>query len=150
MQKGSGSVQSCLKFLGRLTASPEKKNLIDLVQLGWAKIRRIEDDGFRPTGDIEIFSDDHCYVSSGLVMHNSAADLMMVGMRNIYRRLVREGLHIECGILLQVHDEVTIECPAHLAPYMCTLVREEMENAFSISVPIVSEGQSALSWGAAK
>jgi DNA polymerase-1 len=84
------------------------------------------------------------------IIQGSAADLMMVGMRNIYRRLVREGLDDECGLVLQVHDEVTVECPAHLAPYICTLVREEMENAFRIRVPVVSEGCAAASWGLAK
>jgi hypothetical protein len=150
MACGSGSAEGCLSYLGRIEVDDEARNLIDLVQLPWARVRHITPEGVMPTMDIEILSDDHCYVSGGLVMHNSAADLMKVGMRNIYRRLEEEDRLHHTGILLQVHDEVTVECPEEDAPYIADLVRTEMENAFKISLPIVAEGSVAKSWGEAK
>ncbi len=85
------------------------------------------------------------------IIQGSAADLIMVAMRNIYRRLAREGLLDRVGMLMQVHDELVLECPIELAPYICTLVREEMETAMTgLRVPIVAEGSSAKSWGSAK
>ncbi len=75
---------------------------------------------------------------------------MKVAMRNIFFRLMLEGLLDDTGLLLQVHDEVTLETPTHRVEYVQTLTRDEMEGAFDISVPIIAEGKSGLSWGANK
>jgi len=147
---GSGTVDACLKFLSRLEPSPERDNLMDLVNLPWARIRNIEDLGVQETGDIEIFSDDHCYVSSGLVMHNSAADLMKCAMRNTQRRLVREELDDCTKFLLQVHDEMTLETPLTEAERVDSLVQYEMEHCFPLRVPVIASGGRALNWLEAK
>jgi len=85
------------------------------------------------------------------IIQGSAADLMKVAMRNVHRRLRHENLHLDTGLVLQVHDEMTVETPQHRGDYISTLVRDEMENAFRISVPIIAEGGvSSKSWGDAK
>ena len=61
-----------------------------------------------------------------------------------------EGLDDETGAILQVHDEATYETPKYQAEYMDTLVRDEMEGAFRIRVPILSAGKYGASWAANK
>ena len=83
-------------------------------------------------------------------IQGSAADLMKVGMRNVHRRLHLEGLDEDTKILLQVHDELTLETPEHRTERVKLLTRDELEGVFKISVPIIAEGGSAKSWGQAK
>lgn len=88
--------------------------------------------------------------AANTAIQGSAADLMKVGVRNVYRRLKTEELLEDTGILLQVHDELTVETPEHRGEYMETLVRDELEGAFGISVPIIAEGSRGPSWGSNK
>ena len=52
-------------------------------------------------------------------------------------------------MLLQVHDEVVLEAPDHEVEEAKTLVKETMENAFAISVPLVIGLFAAMCFGAA-
>ena len=83
-------------------------------------------------------------------IQGSAADLMKVAMRNVHARLELEELLEDTGILLQVHDEMTVETPVHRKDYVSTLVRDEMESCFAIKVPIIAEGKTGMSWGSCK
>ena len=54
---------------------------------------------------------------------------------NLHRRL--KGTDAE--LLLQIHDELVIEAPSAKAPEIARLVREEMENAYPLRVPLTCE-----------
>jgi DNA polymerase-1 len=81
-------------------------------------------------------------------VQGSAADLMKVALRNIYERLLRDGL--DAFLILTVHDEVVIECAEEIADEVYKIVQYEMENCFPLRVPVVAEGSKARSWGEAK
>lgn len=82
------------------------------------------------------------------VIQGSAADLIKQAMINIHDRLKREN---HSGrMLLQIHDELVFEVPASDASSLVELVCEEMENAFSLDVPLVVDASVADNWLDAK
>jgi DNA polymerase-1 len=80
-------------------------------------------------------------------IQGSAADLIKVAMINISRRLKREGLL--SMMVLQVHDELVFESPMDEANAVEALVKEEMEGAVSLSVPVKVDVGSGPNWGEA-
>jgi len=67
-------------------------------------------------------------------VQGSAADIIKVAMINISRRLQDEGLQTK--MILQVHDELLFEAPEREKDAVENLVREEMEGAASLQVPL--------------
>ena len=67
-------------------------------------------------------------------IQGTAADIIKIAMVKIADRLKREGLKAE--MLLQVHDELNFNVPLDEVERVKALVREEMEGAFSLSVPL--------------
>ena len=63
------------------------------------------------------------------------------------QRLRQERL--EARLLLQVHDELIVECPEAETETVSRILREEMENAVSLSVPLTVEVESGHSWAEA-
>lgn len=150
MRKHGGTVQGCLRMLGKLADSPEKRNLLDLVALPWAKIRKIERVGRVPTRDIEIFSNDHCYISGGLVMHNSAADIVRKAM--ILCEFDPVLNELGCEQLLQVHDELMFECPEENVAKAMERVQELMESPYKqdLRVKLTAGPKAGFTWMDAK
>jgi DNA polymerase-1 len=56
----------------------------------------------------------------------------------------------EAKLLLQVHDELIVECPEALAPQVAELVSREMENVAALKVPLTAEAKFGKSWYDAK
>lgn len=84
-------------------------------------------------------------------IQGSAADLMKVATRNIDRKLEEKGLNTPTtGLILQVHDEVTIEAPEAHGGFVYNLVQYEMEHAFKISLPILAAGGTGRAWSDTK
>ena len=78
-------------------------------------------------------------------IQGTAADIIKIAMVKIADRLKREGLKAE--MLLQVHDELNFNVPLDEVERVKALVREEMEGAFSLSVPLrvdIGVGQNWL------
>ena len=69
-------------------------------------------------------------------------------MIRVSDRLEREGL--QAKLILQVHDELIVECPEEEAEQVKSLLTEEMEQAVSLSVPMVAEANSGRTWYDAK
>jgi DNA polymerase-1 len=67
-------------------------------------------------------------------IQGTAADLIKVAMIKIHRRLRREGLRAK--MIMQVHDELVFEVPKEEIEPLSALVRQEMESAIELSVPI--------------
>src|SRR5205085_6910155 len=73
-------------------------------------------------------------------IQGSAADLMKLAMVRVQRALKRE--RPSARLLLQVHDELLLECPADEADAAAEVVRTEMEGCFPLQVPLeVSTGR---------
>ena len=67
-------------------------------------------------------------------IQGSAADIIKLAMVKIDQRIKRENLRAE--MILQVHDELNFNVPEVEVERLTTIVREEMESAFSLSVPL--------------
>ena len=78
----------------------------------------------------------------------TAADIMKLAMVRVHHRLKREGLRAR--LLMQVHDELIVECPASEREQVERLLTEEMEQAAQLSVPLIAEAHSGKNWLAAK
>lgn len=119
-----GSLSSCLHLL-QLCTSSEAQQLLDLIKgITFTKIVTTEYLGVLPTMDIEIFTEDHSYVASGLLNHNSGADIMINAQINISRseRLKELG----CKMLVQIHDELLFSCPKENCDEAIKEIRECM------------------------
>ena len=56
----------------------------------------------------------------------------------------------QAELLLQVHDELIVECPEDIVPAVAQLVGEEMTRVASLSVPLEAEANVGKSWYEAK
>ena len=77
-------------------------------------------------------------------IQGTAADIMKLAMIRVRDRLKAEGL--EGKLVLQVHDELIVECPEHEAEQICALVQEEMDGVVALSVPLLAETQAGKAW----
>ncbi len=80
-------------------------------------------------------------------IQGTAADIIKLAMINISRRLKIESL--KASMILQVHDELLFELPANELDKVKVLVREEMEGAVSLSVPVKVEIGHGRNWAEA-
>jgi DNA polymerase-1 len=77
-------------------------------------------------------------------VQGSAADIVKLAMIRVHRRLARE---LDTAFLvLQVHDELVLECPVELADTGEQILREEMESAFPLEVPLSVETGRGEDW----
>jgi DNA polymerase-1 len=81
-------------------------------------------------------------------IQGAAADIIKIAMVAVYRRLKSENL--DAKLILQVHDELIIECRDELAERVSALLKEEMENAVNLAVPMIADVHSGKSWYIAK
>ena len=77
-------------------------------------------------------------------IQGTAADIIKLAMIRVRDRLKEEKL--EGKLVLQVHDELIVECPEREAEQICALVQEEMEGAAKLSVPLVAETHAGKAW----
>ena len=82
------------------------------------------------------------------VVQGSAADLIKQSMVNLHHRIERERLPIH--LLLQIHDELVVETPQEKAEAAGEVLRQEMENAMSLKVPLTVELGTGHDWLTAK
>ena len=87
-------------------------------------------------------------VALNMPIQGTAADVMKLAMIRVARRLKAEGLQAQ--LILQVHDELIVECPQEEADQVKALLTQEMEGAGNFSVPLVAEAGSGRSWAEAK
>lgn len=78
------------------------------------------------------------------VIQGSAADLIKKAMILIQERLEEEN-H-PAYMLLQIHDELIFESPEEDLKSLQKIVREEMENALDLDVPLVVDMKTGLNW----
>jgi DNA polymerase-1 len=79
-----------------------------------------------------------------MVIQGTAADLMKRAMIAVHGALERKGLRSRT--ILQVHDELVLDTPAAEIPVVTALVREEMERAASLDVPLVVDVGTGENW----
>lgn len=77
-------------------------------------------------------------------IQGSAADIIKLAMINIFKRMQNEK--VKSRLLLQVHDELVFDVPKEEQELMTQLVKEEMENAVELVVPMIVEMEFAQNW----
>ncbi len=77
-------------------------------------------------------------------IQGSAADIIKVAMINIHNRLIDEKLRSK--MILQVHDELNFSVANDELLHVEQLVKEEMEKAFTLSVPLLVEVGKGKNW----
>ena len=80
-------------------------------------------------------------------IQGTAADIIKLAMIRVHDRLKAEGL--EGKLVLQVHDELIVECPESEADAICKLVEEEMEGVAALSIPLLAETHAGKTWAEA-
>ena len=81
-------------------------------------------------------------------IQGTAADLIKLAMIHVDKALAEQ--FPEAKLLLQVHDELIVECPAEIAQEVAKLVSREMEGIASLKVPLTAEAKIGKSWYEAK
>ena len=81
-------------------------------------------------------------------IQGTAADIMKIAMINVFNKLKSEKL--DADLVLQVHDELIIECKVEQKDKVARLLKENMENAIKMEVPLKVETSEAYNWYEAK
>ena len=81
-------------------------------------------------------------------IQGTAADLIKMAMIRVDKAL--QETFPEAKLLLQVHDELIVECPEKIAPEVAKLVSREMEGIAALKVPLTAEAKIGKSWFDAK
>jgi DNA polymerase-1 len=81
-------------------------------------------------------------------IQGTAADIMKIAMLHVSKALT--GHKCSSKILLQVHDEVVLECPTQELGEVVNLVKKNMEDAYPLDVPLQTEARSGKNWGVLK
>ncbi len=79
-------------------------------------------------------------------IQGTAADIMKIAMLQVAEQLANSGLRAR--ILLQVHDELVLECPTEEVAETARLVQATMERAYQLKVPLTTEARSGTNWNA--
>lgn len=82
------------------------------------------------------------------VVQGSAADLIKLAMVNLHRKIIKESLPMK--MLLQIHDELVFETPADYTDNAAEVIRQEMEHAMDLSVPLKVDIGIGPDWFVAK
>jgi len=77
-------------------------------------------------------------------IQGSAADIIKLAMINIWKELKKYKLHAK--MLLQVHDELNFDVPKSELEQMKQIVKEQMENAVDVGLPLEVEMNAAQNW----
>lgn len=87
-------------------------------------------------------------VAMNAPIQGSAADIIKIAMINVYKRLKTDLPTAK--LILQIHDELIIECDERDKDKASALLKEEMENAVKLDVPLTVDVHSGKTWYDAK
>ena len=78
-------------------------------------------------------------------IQGTAADIMKLAMLSVPQALEAAGLAAK--MILQVHDELVLECPQAELERTSQVVRQSMESVYALDVPLLTEARSGTHWG---
>jgi len=81
-------------------------------------------------------------------IQGTAADIMKIAMLKIPTALKKAKL--KAKMLLQVHDELVLECPKDEMEKTAKVVQETMANAYELDIPLSTEARFGANWGEMK
>ena len=86
-------------------------------------------------------------VALNMPIQGTAADIMKMAMIDACKTLKESALRAK--LVLQVHDELVVECPKEEAELVCEILKKSMSGIASLSVPLVVEVKTGYSWAEA-
>lgn len=86
-------------------------------------------------------------VALNMPIQGTAADIMKMAMIDACKTLKESALSAK--LVLQVHDELVVECPKEEAELVCEILKKSMSGIASLSVPLVVEVKTGYSWAEA-
>lgn len=87
-------------------------------------------------------------VARNMPIQGTAADIIKIAMVRVYARLKNEGM--KSRLILQVHDELIVEAPINESERAAQILKEEMENACKLKVPLTVDVNCDKTWYDAK
>ncbi len=87
-------------------------------------------------------------VARNMPIQGTAADIIKIAMIKVSDRLKKELP--EANLIMQIHDELIVEAPEEKADLACKILKEEMENAVTLSVPLTVDAHFGKTWFDAK
>ncbi len=87
-------------------------------------------------------------VAMNMPIQGTAADIIKIAMIKVWERLKKEVP--EAHLIMQVHDELIIEAPESKQDEVALLLKQEMENAVTMSVPFCADVNCGKTWYDAK
>ncbi len=81
-------------------------------------------------------------------IQGTAADIINIAMLRVHPALIEANLAAK--MLLQVHDEIVLECPEEELAETASLVQNIMEKAYPLDVPLRTDARSGVNWGELK
>ncbi|MBO7178716.1 MAG: DNA polymerase I [Clostridia bacterium] len=87
-------------------------------------------------------------VSMNMPIQGTAADIIKIAMIKVWERLKKEVP--EAHLIMQVHDELIIEAPQSKQEEVSLILKQEMENAVTMSVPFLADVNCGKTWYDAK
>lgn len=86
-------------------------------------------------------------VALNMPIQGTAADIIKAAMVRVDARMRAE--HLQARLLLQVHDELIVECPAEEAETVKAILVDEMEHVVDYRVPLLVDAKIGASWAEA-
>ena len=87
-------------------------------------------------------------VAMNMPIQGAAADIIKIAMLKVENRLIAENL--KSKLILQVHDELIVEAPEYESKKVAAILKEEMEKAVNLKVPLIAETSIGKTWYDAK
>ena len=83
-------------------------------------------------------------VAMNMPLQGTASDIIKIAMNNVYKALKEGGY--KSKLILQVHDELIIDAPNEEVEKVKSLLKDCMENAAQLSVPLIVDVESGDNW----
>ena len=81
-------------------------------------------------------------------IQGTSADILKIAMIEIYNELSKRNL--KAKMIIQVHDELLIDCPKNEKDEVISIIKDKMENAYELSVPLKVDIECGKNWYEAK
>lgn len=87
-------------------------------------------------------------VARNMPVQGTAADIIKIAMVRVYEKLKEN--YPKARLIMQVHDELIVECPSEQREEICLVVKREMENACQMKVKLLADVHFGNTWYEAK
>jgi len=138
LKAGSGSKPQCLRYLTKLPAQEVPALITSLLGFDYEQVVRVVDPGASvEMYDIEVFDAVHAFVCDGVVVHNSGADIIKIGMGIVYKEVKKRGWTDLVKLTASMHDELVFEIHGSV-----------LEEAINVITPLMTSNPliSGMKW----